>query len=519
MKRFGLIITVVALTAGSAWAVGWSSSASGSAAAVAPFVGADTFLVIRGDVSAFDVRSAFAKADTFARRMLKDDYSRKEQQELEEARREASRWVSEFTAAGGREIYLVLGMADMRDGPFLVVPAGGGADTEAIINLLTTGHRRPPAGARRDTGRPMERPMPVRPVRPEPPAEAPPVKMPPTEAPRPGSGETYGDTAAVTSGNDPTAKKAVEEPRPRPSGPFPACRRIRGAVVAGSPRTLRRLEQMRPANRPELARAMGAVRGGLIQVALIPPAAAKAELATAEKELPPEMGIRSLSELAKGFSWAALRAEGPPRMSIDLVIQASDGAAARALGQAADNLFRWIEKTKPEPLGTTSDLSRALNLFRPVVSGDRLTLSLSSGDIDDILFVHLAGPIAEARRLAKRAVSMSRIHNILNCCMMHKSDNKDQWPKDLRSIEDYLGSREMLKNPDDPSRSIGYGYIRPPRQSRIEDPSRRLVVYELREDWTRGVAVGFADGHVEAIKDRDKFRKLLDEARRNAAKE
>ncbi len=459
MKRTLLIAAALAVAVSTASGAASSRPSADSAAAVAPFVGADTFLVIRGDVSKFDVRATFAKADELARRMMKDDYHPKERRELEEAQRETSRWVSEFTRAGGREIYLVLGLADMDRGPFLVVPTTDRTDTEAIGNLLTIGHTRPPA-------------------------------------------------------RDPAT------PRTSPGGPFPTCRKIRGAMVAGPPSTLRRLETMQPVPRPELAKAFEATQGSLIQLALLAPPAIKAMLAQPDVKLPPEMGIRSPAELADGFSWAAAKVEGPPRMSIDLVIQATDGAAARALGDAVDNLFRWTEKTKPGLLfGAFPDLHGMLAMFRPTVSGDRLTLSLPISSIDELLTIHLPPVLAEARTLAKLTVSSTRVKGILNAIALYATaatGMPSTWPKDLETLVEvnYI-TRATLKNPCDPSRSVGYGYIRP----RADPPANRLIVYELHQDWTRGVAVAFGDGHVERIKDREKFKRLLDEARRHAAKE
>ncbi len=452
MKSTFLTAAALVVAVSSASAAGLSRSAAGSAAAVAPFVGADTFLVIRGDASKFDVRATFAKADEFARRMIKDDYDEEGRRALAEARHLTSEWVTAFTRAGGREIYLLMGSSDPRHGPFLVVPETSSANIEAIANLLTTGKTQPTKHA-----------------------------------------------------------KSLD--------PFEAHRRIRGALVVGNERTLDHLQQMQPVERPELAKAFQATQGAAVQAVVILSPPMKAELLKIASR-PPKLGADVVELLAKGFSWASIGITGPPNMSLQVVVGATDSAAARVLGDVAPRLFRWMDKSKSRKLQgilhEMPDLYHTLSVFRPDVSANQLTVNLSAKQIDKLLYEHSAPVVAEMIGRRRAHQSSDHMFAMVRVIALYAQDRNGQWPKRLEAlVEAGYMKRGILRNPNDPSRRIGYGYIRPAAMPTKD----RLVLYELRQDWMHGVGMAFADGHVERVLHRPTFNRLLAEARRHAAKE
>ena len=67
---------------------------------------------------------------------------------------------------------------------------------------------------------------------------------------------------------------------------------------------------------------------------------------------------------------------------------------------------------------------------------------------------------------------------------------------------------KILTHPVQPERKIGYLYLKPALP--IRNMSQMVVLYEAHDVWpTEGIGVGFADGHVEWLRDQTRFKKLL----------
>jgi hypothetical protein len=65
-----------------------------------------------------------------------------------------------------------------------------------------------------------------------------------------------------------------------------------------------------------------------------------------------------------------------------------------------------------------------------------------------------------------------------------------------------------------PQYEIGYAYIRPAGLVTWATPeNKRLAFYERFEEWPGSVRVSFTDGSVERIDDRERFERLVAEAR------
>jgi prepilin-type processing-associated H-X9-DG protein len=108
--------------------------------------------------------------------------------------------------------------------------------------------------------------------------------------------------------------------------------------------------------------------------------------------------------------------------------------------------------------------------------------------------------------------SMNNIKQLmLGLIIAANEDKTGQYPQ---KVEDALkgidGGDKTLINPRQPADRVGYVYVRPP--DGLKADAQRLVIYEKFTNW-EGVAVGFADGHVEFISDKAQFQKLLDTAK------
>jgi len=70
--------------------------------------------------------------------------------------------------------------------------------------------------------------------------------------------------------------------------------------------------------------------------------------------------------------------------------------------------------------------------------------------------------------------------------------------------------QKVFTNPRQPARKEGYVYMRPVNNVKdLKDASETPILYEAFDQWGNGIDVGFADFHVEFIRDQAEFNKLL----------
>lgn len=105
------------------------------------FVNQDTFAVVRVDLSEIDLdalseygREVFVPGDPALGKFFDNDLPR---------------WLREFRAAGGREVFLVMGTSDLASPPTpsVIIPLSPAADADQLAGLLVTGR---PDGAHTD---------------------------------------------------------------------------------------------------------------------------------------------------------------------------------------------------------------------------------------------------------------------------------------------------------------------------------------------------------------------------------
>ena len=112
--------------AGAEEAASAKSAVHNVAKAVAPFVKDDTLLVAHIDLVSIDVAKLYSLAESF----LATGHP------LLETQTTARRWLEAFRQAGGRELYVIVSLADLPDGrPSVIVPLGKQADEKALQTL------------------------------------------------------------------------------------------------------------------------------------------------------------------------------------------------------------------------------------------------------------------------------------------------------------------------------------------------------------------------------------------------
>lgn len=98
------------------------------ARALAPYVDEQTVVVARVDLT---------RIDTDALLNWAIEVGRLEPKEIEESRREMRGWFGDLTKAGGKEMYVVVNLADMPNGsPLAIVPLAADVNAKAVLRVL-----------------------------------------------------------------------------------------------------------------------------------------------------------------------------------------------------------------------------------------------------------------------------------------------------------------------------------------------------------------------------------------------
>lgn len=317
------------------------------AAVIRPYLADDTFLVARVDTDRVDLKPVeemvlksmeAAGMDAQTRAMV--------QPEIQKSMQQARTWLDEMTKAGGRRMYVVMGVADaneMNDGPpMVVVPTGAGADRQKIMSLLNTGQP-----------------------------------------------------------DQPAAQAAPEQPDPFGGG-APKAVELGQAVVFARPAQVERVKkQMAAGAAPAGGRAEGLAEAFkaagddvTLRVALVPGEAARKWVEQNLPALPEQVGGGETRVLSRGVKWAALGVKQKPQASGAITIQATDAGTAKAIADKLTKGREFVQKELQQQAGQPGGppaLSAAwvkqFSEVQPRVQGDRVTIQIAP----DMLMVPLFG--------------------------------------------------------------------------------------------------------------------------------
>jgi len=197
----------------------------------------------------------------------------------------------------------------------------------------------------------------------------------------------------------------------------------------------------------------------------------------------------------------------PDRADEELGEREMDGQTLRGFRVTEDNRDKsvWVDSETGDLVRIESDTEFGDGLSASIV----LTDFQFNVDLDDSLFsltppdgyklVKKLHPAGKVGRLLS-AVNMDRI---LKACRKYVNEHDGQWPDSLQVLTKYGVDKETFVNPRQPGRDVGYVYLKPPAS-----PSEsRIVLYEAHDAWNGGINVGFADYHVEFMKNESDFKK------------
>lgn len=456
MRKSISIIVVLMGTAACLAAEAFDAAAK--AARIAPYLDDQVVAVGRIDVTRIDADSVQSFVEQIARTAEPQTQAAQEAAStIRDTRKQADRWIAEFTKAGGTELIAVCSVADIQlpaqgNIAFLIAPLTPSADAGAITRLLDSG-----------------------------------------DAAAPASAPTKDNSTPVSS---------------------MVCERIGQAVFAGSKSTLQRLRTMQPASRPELEKVLEAAGDAPVQILILPSEQTRRIIEGMLPNLPEEAGGGPVTAITRGMLWAAIGIQTRPDVAFQIVIQSQDAEAAQALSRVLANASRFLRSS--DVAKELPQLDEILDLCKPTVAGDRLTLALSAEAVKTAITRTMAPSLLQARERAKRMASVNNMKQIVMACFMYAAEHKGLWPENLSLVGEYLKNKEVLSNPLRPGNPSGYVYVRPAAPEKLAPQT--IVLYEAHDAWGEGVGVGFADGHIEWIKDKSRFEKQLAQAKAGAAK-
>lgn len=168
-------------------------------------------------------------------------------------------------------------------------------------------------------------------------------------------------------------------------------------VFAAGEKTLLRLREHKPAQRPELARAFAAAGDSTVQLLVLPTADLKRAFDETMPRLPKEIGGGPIKPFTRGLSWAAVGVDLGPKLSARITVQAPDAPSALALSESVVAVLKAVKDHK-ELRDLFPNFDQLIPQFTPQVEGDRLTLSLDEKNAAAILQPLLAKARSNVRQ-------------------------------------------------------------------------------------------------------------------------
>ena len=429
-------------------------AADGPAETVAPFLDEQTFAVVCIDFTRIDAKAVFDRLRKELPSDKDDPVAAMLTGQLSVGETVLANVVKQFTAAGGKELYLVVTLADDMTMPIfaLVSLKDPKAGPDAMIDLIQ--------------GRPAEGHLPRNPMKPSP--------LP--------------------------FKPEVVEPVGR-------------LIFAGSKQALARAKAGKPDARPELTKAFASVGDAAVEAAFIPTVDSRRVIKETLPTLPEEIGGGPSTALTDGLRWAAVGFDPPPKMALKLRIGSKDADSARAVQAMIQKGFDLVGK-QPEVRKFMPKFEAQSRRLLPKVAGNGLELTLDTQQIGSLLTDVLTPALAEARRQARRTMAASQLRMIGIAVFQYAAQHK-RLPDTLEAmVQAKMLDAKALSNPRDPKRTPGFVYRKPATTMRdLDRPAAQVMAYEAHDDWPiGGIAVLCADGHVELIADQARFKKRLAES-------
>jgi len=198
---------------------------------------------------------------------------------------------------------------------------------------------------------------------------------------------------------------------------------VGAALIAGGEKNLERLRKLKPANRPELAKAFAAAGDSAVQVIVLPQPHLARLIDEKLPDLPNELGGGSTKPISEGVAWAALGLDAPPKLGVRLTVKSSNAEAAKALDGALAKALKALAEQK-EVREALPGIDKWGALLAPTLAGDRLVLSLDDKEARQVF----APVVRRAVESAARVQASNSLHQLLLAAVNHADANGGSLP-------------------------------------------------------------------------------------------
>lgn len=189
---------------------------------------------------------------------------------------------------------------------------------------------------------------------------------------------------------------------------------VNNAILLGPPHRLESLKEIKSAPRPDLAKALAASKGATIQVAAALPADIRRVVAEMLDKIPKELGGGSGQDLADGMQWLAVGIDVPPKLSVNVTLQAKDAKSAQQVRSALSIAMNMLANNE-DAAANFPPLKTVMPLLLPEAKGDKLVIVLNeeNGKATKILDELVKPAVISARGAAARAQSSNNLKQIM----------------------------------------------------------------------------------------------------------
>ncbi len=284
--------------------------------------------------------------------------------------------------------------------------------------------------------------------------------------------------------------------------------RVGDAIVSGPAATVERLKNLEPSDQPELTKAFETIGDAPIRAAIC--------VTPDVRMIMQQAPIPQAKEMFDNLDWLAAAVHLPPHPTLRAIGQAQNNDPAEKAASAANELL-GMAKDNPE-LDKFAEFKAQLEGIKPEAKGDQVVLAFDEAKVKAISEA-MAPAIIAARQQANMVKSASNERQLLQGMLLYANDNGGAYPDDMDSIiKKYMdGNTDVQINPAATGDDDGYKYIKPPEGTSAG--ADRLVIYEDFDEnaWPEeGINVGYGDGHVEHVMDKDTFEQQLKDAKEKA---
>jgi hypothetical protein len=203
-------------------------------------------------------------------------------------------------------------------------------------------------------------------------------------------------------------------------------------LLGGSMAARKRLQNAKPAPRPELAQAFTAAGDSTAQLLLLPTPDTRRVLAELLPELPPQVGGGSTRPLTHGLRWAAVGMDLPPKLSLRLVLQSPDADAAGKLKEMLTRLVTTVAKQR-EVRAFVPDIDRLAEALTPRAEGDRLTISLGEPELKPYLLT----PVLRVHEAMKRRTAEDNLKRLVIALHNYADTHKGRGPARFPAVANF----------------------------------------------------------------------------------